>query len=234
MPDWPRYRDTGHDTDSGAERPQTAGMPHWVKIDHQVNAQRPDPGPVLRRRRSSVRERAGRDMPAATAPLLGDMLDDPQQRALGQIEHLPALAARDDLAISQVGATAIAALGRMLDMLVGDSNRFKPHALTPLLAAPTATRRTPQAALLGVRAGLGQPVRRRRPRRVARVLAQTPLKLGDLRSQLADQRILRSSARLKLLIARPTRNIACTRHGCKLPCKTAESCLGAHAPRTTT
>lgn len=32
MPDSPRNRDTGHDTDSGAERGPTAGMPRWVRI----------------------------------------------------------------------------------------------------------------------------------------------------------------------------------------------------------
>src|SRR5215210_1887853 len=117
----------------------------------------------------------------------------------------------------------------MLDPLVRCRHRLKARALMPVLAALLAPRRAPQTALLGIHRRLGQPVRGRRPRRVARVGLKPRPQLDNLRPQLSDQDRLRSDQRLKLLIARPRPSRIRPRHACKIPCKPAESC---YRPRT--
>ena len=72
----------------------------------QIDRQRPHPRPVLRRRRHASREAGGRPVPANAAASLGEMLDNPQAD-LGQIKHLPPLAALDRSA-RQIGTTALA------------------------------------------------------------------------------------------------------------------------------
>lgn len=86
--------------------------------DRQIHAQRAHPRPVLRRRADTGGELPAADVPAPAAPLLGDVLDDAQQRALGQIEDLTRLAALKRLGAGQVGLAALAALRPMLDPLV--------------------------------------------------------------------------------------------------------------------
>lgn len=77
-----------------------------VLKDAQIDAQRAHPGAVLRRRAHPGREAPGRDVPAPTAPPGGDVLDDAQQRALGQIEHLTALAAHQRPGVGQIAVAA--------------------------------------------------------------------------------------------------------------------------------
>src|SRR6266545_7419318 len=112
----------------------------------------------------------------------------------------------------------------MLDLLIGDRDRLKPRPLMPRLAALRPPRRPPQTALASIRRRLGQPVRGRRPRRVARVRRKPHTQLSHLGLEPGDQRRLRRDQRLKLLIARLPRNTACIHHGCKLPCKPSRSC----------
>jgi len=122
---------------------------HVLK-DVQVDAQRAHAGAVLRRRPNRGRERPGRDVPALTAPPRGDVLDDPQRPLLGQVEHLTRLAALQPLGAGQIGLAGIAALRRMLDLLVRNSHRQKPRPPMLFLTTLLASRRTPQAALLGI------------------------------------------------------------------------------------
>lgn len=61
-----------------------------VLVGDQVQPQRPDPRPVLRRCRDCCREHGGRLMPAGAAPRPRAMFDR-RQPDLGQIEHLPRL-----------------------------------------------------------------------------------------------------------------------------------------------
>jgi len=62
-------------------------------------------------------------MTAPAAAARSDVLNDAQQRALGQIEDLTRLTATKHLDAGQITIAAIAALGRMLDLLVGDLAR---------------------------------------------------------------------------------------------------------------
>ena len=68
---------------------QQLGSPRVGKvlIAHQVDAQRPDPRPVLRRRADHGRERSRRNMPTRAPPRVRAMLARAQPN-LRQIEHL--------------------------------------------------------------------------------------------------------------------------------------------------
>jgi hypothetical protein len=145
------------------------------------------------------------------------VLNDTQQRALRQIEDLTRLAAHQRLGVGQIAVAALTTLGPMLDLLIRGRRRLKSRALVPVLASLLAPRPPAQTALLGTARRLGQPIQRRRPRRVARVAVKPSLKLGQLAAKLDDQR-------LKLLIARPLLADSRSVHACKIPCKTTSSC----------
>lgn len=58
-----------------------------------LHAERSHPAPALRRRADRGPKPAGADVPATAAPARGDVVDNAQQRALGQIEDLARLTA---------------------------------------------------------------------------------------------------------------------------------------------
>lgn len=165
---------------------------------NQIDPERSHPGPVLRWRASASWEWRSRDMPADAAPPLRSMLAHNQTHRW-QVEHLTRLLT-DRLAIGQIPAAAMTCLRHMHDHLVGLLNTLKMTTLMAGLAARLAARPAPQT--LRCRR-LGQPVRRRRPRGVPRVLRQLPLQISDLGPQLHDQRRLLNNQRLKLLPRQP-------------------------------
>jgi hypothetical protein len=118
-----------------------------------------------------------------------------------QVEHLaPLLTNR--LAVGQI-TTATPTDGRhMQDHLVGLLDALKTTTLAGL-AARLAARPAPQA--LGCR-WLRQPVRRRGPRRITRVLRQTTPQLGNLNAQLGNQRRLLDDKRLQSIQRHPARH----------------------------
>jgi hypothetical protein len=88
----PRGQRAGRHRRAGQIAEQLAGALEGQMLkDVQVDPERADPRPVLRRRADTIREAACADTAAVAAPPLSYMLNDPQQRALGQIEHLPRL-----------------------------------------------------------------------------------------------------------------------------------------------
>jgi hypothetical protein len=73
----------------------------------------------------------GGGVPTATAPPLRDMLDDQQTDILGQVKHLPRLAALQPLAIGKIAVARVAALRRMRDPAVGNLNALQMRARMP-------------------------------------------------------------------------------------------------------
>jgi len=62
------------------------------------------------------------------------------------------------LRVGQITIAAVAALGRMLDVLISDRDALKASASMTLLAALLASRPLAQPALLRISRRLGQPV----------------------------------------------------------------------------
>jgi hypothetical protein len=81
----------------------------------QVDTERTDPRPVLRRRANPIREPAAADMPALAAPERCDVVDHPERSLLGNVEHLPRLAATNAFSVTETSAALIAAPRRMLN-----------------------------------------------------------------------------------------------------------------------
>jgi hypothetical protein len=88
----------------------------------------------------------------------------------------------DILLIAELALTAGTYQRNVIDDLIGHRDLLQTPTLMALLPARLAPRRTPQTP----RRGLGEPIRRRRPRRIPRVLSQPPLQLNDLRAQPSD------------------------------------------------
>jgi len=124
-----------------------------VLTSDQVDPQRADARPVLRRRHHALGKRGRRQVPATTAAALGNVLDDAQADRR-QIEHLPALLARDRRR-GQLAAAARARRGRVREDLVGLGDLRQMPAAVPGLTARLASRRAPEALL---HRRLGQPV----------------------------------------------------------------------------
>jgi hypothetical protein len=119
-----------------------------------------------------------------------------------QVEHLaPLLTSR--LAVGQITTATLTDGRHVQDHLVGLLDALKMTTLMAGLAARLAARPAPQT--LGCR-WLRQPVRRRGPRRITRILRQTTLQLGNLSAQLGDQRRLLDDKRLQSIPRHPTRH----------------------------
>ncbi len=152
------------------------------------------------------------------------MLDHSQELALGQVEDLAGLAAFKPLGGGERAAAAIAALGLMLDPLVGNSDRLKPRPIVTLLASLLATRGAAQAALL--RRRLAIAVGGRRLGGVARALPEARHELCDLGILLVDPGLEPGDHRGHRIRAPGEKRLDfCPLHARQLPCRPAESLL---------
>lgn len=133
---------------------------------------------------------------------------DRAQPDLRQIEDLTN-EMTDILTSRQIRAAARAERRDVINDLVRHRDLLQMPARMAALAARLAARRAAQALR---RRRLREPIRRRRPRRVARVLHQPPPQLSDLSPKLdhldlepLDRRRLLSHQRSQLLIRREAR-----------------------------
>jgi len=157
-------------------------LDRYVLPHPKVDPKRADPRAIARRRPRLLREHPGSDLPAGARSPLGPMLTHPQPH-LGQIEHLPGLHPHDRRQ-RQIPTTATTPLGRVHHDLVRLGHLGQVRARrTGLLAGrpPTTTPLPPR------RRRLAKPIRRRWPRRVGGVLAQTTLQLSHPRVERGDQ-----------------------------------------------
>ncbi|MEA2127507.1 MAG: hypothetical protein QOJ85_398 [Solirubrobacteraceae bacterium] len=118
-----------------------AGVGQVLEAD-EVQAQRPHPRPVLRRRDDRGRERSGRLVPARAAPPPRAMLTD-RQADLGQIEHLTRVIS-DVRRAAEIRVAARADRRGMIDDLIRDDGLRQMPTRMALLAARPAPRRPPQ------------------------------------------------------------------------------------------
>ena len=145
-------------------------------------------------------------MPAHAAPTQRAVLAD-AHADLGQIEHL-AREMPDVVPVIKIALATLAHQWHVIDDLLRHTDLRKMPARMALLPARLATRRTPQTLWRR----LGETIRGRRPRRVAGVLSQAALEIGelcpelsDLRPQALDHTGLLNNQRGELIIRRPTR-----------------------------
>ena len=142
----------------------------------QVHDDRSDPRPVLHRRLRAGRRRALGALPAAAFPLDQLMLGHLGAHRL-QVEDLAALHPGHRPS-RQPGPAPAAAARLMADLPVRPGHLRQCRPLMPVLPAGLAAAFLPQRPRL--RRRLRQPLTRRRPGGVPRVLLQPGLKLSDL------------------------------------------------------
>ena len=153
----------------------------------QVHSRRRDPRPVLHRRAHPGRGLPRGDHPARTTAGQDPVLGDPRPDDFWQVHDLTPF--RPGHQGAGQAFPAARALARLVpDHRVRVIGRFQCRPRLPLRPPRPATGLFPQR----LRRRLGQPLRRRRPGRVPRVLAQPGAQVRDLRRKrlhLSPQRI---------------------------------------------
>ena len=132
------------------------------------------------------------------------MLHAPQAWQLRQIQHLARLRLHDRLP-RQIPTTILTLHDGMHHLVIRDLAALQMMTGRARLTTRLTSRTPPQTPLVVLRRRLRIPIRRRRPRRVARVLTQPRTQLGDQRLELnhpprllSDQRVPPGDQRVPL------------------------------------
>jgi len=165
---------------AGQVRDQQGGpLDRDVLEHHQIHRDRTQVRPVTDRTVHPARRGRGRDRAAAAGPLVQAVLHDAdldQRHVTNLTDDHPGR-----LGATQPGAAASARRRHMLEHLVRIRDKSQRRARRTRLLAGLARRAGPPLPLR-----LGETVRRRRQRGVARVLPQPPRQLSDLSREHLD------------------------------------------------